>query len=263
MSILHEIVKRKTECLPEIRRTAKAMKPRIRPHYSFKEHLRGNPNLSVIAEIKRGSPSLGLFAPDLDIRTLAQDYESHGASAVSILTDEHFYGSYADLETLAPYINLPILAKDFMIDTAQIDVAYGSGADIILLIAAILSPETVNSLAAYAEKLGMEVILELHNVSEIPLESIPNGVILGLNNRDLKTFEVSIQNGLRQIHLLNELGAPIIAESGIQTRLQGELLGKAGFSGLLIGESLIRSGRNDSLLKDFTTIPRRLSHDTD
>lgn len=257
MNILDRIVQKKRASLPAIRQQAAHLKERTRPRYSLKQRLQENPHLSVIAEIKRGSPSLGLFAPELDITAQALAYQAHGASAVSILTDEHFYGSYADLEAIAPQIELPILAKDFIIDPVQVAVAHAAGADLILLIAAVLSPDSIAELAAEASRLGMEVILELHDISEIPLERIPPDVILGLNNRNLKSFEVSIQNGLDQIDRLLGIGAPVISESGIHTREQAELLGQAGFSGLLIGESLIRSGNPDALLDVFTHIPRR------
>ncbi len=257
MNILDRIIEKKTAKLPEIKRISAHLNERTRPHYSLKQRLRENPNLSVIAEIKRGSPSLGLFAPNLDITAKALAYQAHGASAVSILTDEHFHGSYEDLETLAPLLQLPILAKDFIIDASQIAVAHAAGADVILLIAAVLSPDQIRTLAEAAAQKGMEVILELHDVDELPLDSIPDGVILGLNNRNLKTFEVAITNGLRQIHRLKDTGAPIIAESGIHTAEQAQLLSEAGFSGLLIGESLIRSGNSKNLLEAFSQILRR------
>lgn len=257
MNILDRIILKKKERLPDIRYKASLLKERKRPMYSLKQRLKENPNLSVIAEIKRGSPSLGLFAPDLDITAQALSYQTNGASAISILTDGHFFGSYVDLETLAPLIQLPILAKDFIIDVSQIAVAHAAGADVILLIAAVLTVEEICSLAESASQKGLEVILELHDVDEVPMEAIPPGVILGLNNRNLKTFEVSIQNGLRQIQQLKGTGAPIIAESGIHTYEQAKLLSAAGFSGLLIGESLIRSGNAGTLLSDFSRIPRR------
>ncbi len=257
MNILDRIIEKKKDSLPGIRLRAKNLKKRTRSFFSLKERLLADTNLSVIAEIKRGSPSLGLFAPDLDIGAQALAYQNHGASAISILTDEHFYGSIADLEVLAPLLQLPILAKDFIIDSSQIAVAHAAGADVILLIAAVLSPAKVQELAKTAAEYGLEVILELHDTAEIPLEAIPPGVILGLNNRNLKTFEVSLQNGISQIHRLKAAGSPIIAESGIHTPDQAQTLCAAGFCGMLIGESLIREGNPEQLLRDFTRIPRR------
>lgn len=258
MTILDRIIEKKRESLPEIRELARKVKDRTRPCYSLKQRLKEDLNLSVIAEIKRGSPSLGLFAPLLDIQAQALTYQNHGASAISILTDPHFYGELSDLQALAPLLQIPILAKDFIIDPAQIAVAHAAGADVILLIAAVLTPDSVNQLAQAAAERGMEVILELHDADEIPLAAIPEGVILGLNNRNLKTFEVSLQNGLSQIPRLRDTGSYIISESGIHTTAQAEILSKAGFSGMLIGESLIRGGEDSGrLLRNFARIPRR------
>lgn len=257
MNILEQIVEKKKEQLPKIQSMAAQLKKRTRPFYSLKKNINENTNLSVIAEIKRGSPSLGLFAPDLDIEAQALSYQTYGASAISVLTDENFYGSYTDLEMIAKQIQLPVLAKDFIIDVSQIAVAHAAGADVILLIAAILTPEKISELAEAAMQKGLEVILELHDIDEIPLDSIPPGVILGLNNRNLKTFEVSIHNGISQIQRLKDIGVPVIAESGIHTLDQAQLLSEAGFSGMLIGESLIRSGNTGNLLADFARIPRR------
>lgn len=262
MNIMEEIVARKKQGLPELRFRAKQVKKRTRPAYSLMERLTADRNLSVIAEIKRGSPSRGLFAPDLDIRTQARAYQDNGACAVSILTDEAFFGSMADLEALAPILTLPVLAKDFIIDSAQITLAHAAGADVVLLIAAVLIPSQIQDLKATADSLGMEVILEFHDPAEMPLDAVPPGVIVGLNNRNLKTFEVSLQNGLRHIPALKALGAPLIAESGIHTPEEAKLLSAAGYSGLLIGESLIRHDRPQQLLRAFAGIPRRCGHDT-
>lgn len=257
MTILDRIIAEKRRCLPELRGLAATARERTRPHYSLIQRLQEYTDLSVIAEIKRGSPSLGLFAPELDIAAQALAYQAHGASAVSILTDSHFYGSISDLESLSPLLSIPILAKDFIIDPSQIAIAHGAGADVILLIAAVLSPDDVLRLTEAAWEKDMEVILELHDAAEIPLAAIPQGVILGLNNRNLKTFEVSLQNGLSQIPRLKETGAYIIAESGIQTFQQAQQLSQAGFSGLLVGESLIRNGEPGELLRALARIPRR------
>lgn len=257
MTILDRIVLKKQSLLPELRRKAQDAAPRSRPQYSLMQRMIGNPNMAVIAEIKRGSPSLGCFAPNLDPLTLAGTYQDHGASAISILTDEHFFGSLEDLVQVAPHLQLPILAKDFILDEAQIELVHAAGADVILLIAAVLSPERIARLTEAAFQRGMDVILELHELDEIPLTAIPSNVIIGLNNRNLKTFQVSIQNGLRQIDTLKALQAPLIAESGIHTSEDAVRLRDAGFSGMLIGESLIRSSNPSALLQAFSQLPRR------
>lgn len=258
MTFLDRIVTKKIDRLGDIRTASKTLGKRTRPLHSLKERIHENPNLSVIAEIKRGSPSLGLFAPDLDVKSVGSNYQTCGAAAVSILTDEHFFGSYEDIEAVSPLLDLPILAKDFILDPAQVALAYSAGADVILLIAAILTPEKVSLLADTAFAMGMEVLLELHSADELTMDTVPAGMILGLNNRNLKTFQVSIDNGIREIQHLKKRDVCIIAESGIHTVQQAHSLRNAGFSGMLIGESLIRDRVSGTLLRELTVIPKEM-----
>ena len=198
-----------------------------------------NPLLQgIVAEFKRKSPSKGSINEDAPVERVTADYASMGASAISVLTDGPFFGgSLQDLRgtrTLA----LPLLRKDFMIDEYQLLEARANGADVILLIAACLTPARVQALAQKAKSLGLEVLLELHNEEE--LRHLCDEVdVVGINNRDLKTFTVDIN---RSIELSNALPArlPRIAESGIRDVDTVCKMRAAGFNGFLIGEQFMK-----------------------
>lgn len=256
MNILDKIIKKKRGDLHSIIEAARNAEGRSRKHHSLKSAVINSRSMSVIAEVKRGSPSLGHFAPDIDVLDHALMYQANGAAAVSILTDSHFYGSSKDLMTIAPHLSIPILAKDFIIHKAQIDLHYSHGADLILLIAAVLSPEEISSLSSYAQGLGMEVLLELHSLDDIPLSLIPPGVLLGINNRNLKTFDVTLSTSMTHAEALKPLGYPLIAESGIRQLSDAHRLSSAGFSGMLIGESLIKDASASQLLAAFSTVEK-------
>lgn len=192
----------------------------------------------IIAEFKRKSPSKGFIHKNADAAAITASYTENGAAALSVLTDEIFFGgSNADL-LAARKNNIPILRKDFIIDTYQVAEAKAIGADIILLIAACLSTAGVKELAAYARELGMEVLLELHEEEE--LDHICDEINwVGINNRNLKTFEVNVQRSLA----LSGNIAPDkikIAESGIDNPATVAIFREAGFRGFLIGEHFMK-----------------------
>ncbi len=195
----------------------------------------------IIAEFKRKSPSKGWFKPEgQEVLPVVRAYDEFGAAGISVLTDLTFFGgSLDDLVTVKQNTGIPVLRKDFMIDVWQLAEAKAMGADVILLIAACLKPGEVKEMAAYAHQLGLEVLLEIHSREE--LAHICDEVdMVGVNNRNLKTFEVDIRLSLE---LVNELpsGKPAVAESGIsrvETILQ---LRQAGFKGFLIGENFMKA----------------------
>ncbi len=207
---------------------------------SLKENLLKENSTGIIAEFKRKSPSKGWFKdakyPALET---VMAYEQFGAAGVSILTDQtYFGGEFKDIPTCMGAIKLPILKKDFIIDEIQIQEAKAHGADVILLIAAILSPKRVVELAGEAKKYGLEVLLELHGEDE--LDHICDEVdMIGINNRNLKNFEVDIQHSIK---LSKQLPADKvkIAESGIDDVETIKILKDAGFKGFLIGEKFMR-----------------------
>jgi len=209
--------------------------------------------MAVIAEIKRGSPSKGLFAPNLDIPSQVKRYRDAGARAVSVLTDEKFfYGGIEDLKAVRRLVQLPILMKDFIIDEIQIDLAKSSGADIILLILAAHSRERLRELLTYALALELEVLLEVHDREELDFALSLKHPLIGVNNRNLKTFKTSLTTSLEMIQGISKPGLHMISESGIKSPGEVAALFKAGFRGVLIGESLIRGG--ETLLAEISKI---------
>lgn len=256
MTILDSILEAKRLQLPAIRAMAENLPSRRRPRFSLKERLMVSPCLAVIAEIKRASPSLGCFAPELNILSLARIYETSGAAAISVLTDPHFAGSTEDLRAVAEGCRIPVLAKDFILDPAQLAVADAAGADAVLLIAAALGPDQVRSLAHEARRRGLEVILELHRADDMALEEIPGEVILGFNSRDLRDFSTSVDHAATQLRQLGSPGLPVIAESGIRTEADARKLADAGFHGLLVGEGLIRSTDPGELLRALSSVAK-------
>lgn len=205
---------------------------------SLKKFLPDETKTGIIAEFKRKSPSKGVINDKADVAMVTKAYTDHGASALSVLTDNNFFGGSNEDLIAARINNIPILRKDFIIDTYQIMEAKSIGADVILLIAACLDPVTVQRLALFAKKLGLEVVLEIHDENE--LGHICDEVdIVGINNRDLKTFSVDIN---RSIALRNKIppGKIAIAESGISDIETISRLRQFGFKGFLIGENFMK-----------------------
>ncbi|MCB0429122.1 MAG: indole-3-glycerol phosphate synthase TrpC [Flavobacteriales bacterium] len=220
------------------------------PVVSMETYIR-RPDLSgIIAEIKRKSPSKGVINAHISVEQVSLAYMAAGASALSVLTDkEYFGGSSADLTTARKFNYCPILRKDFTVDEYQIIEARSIGADAILLIAAALSPKRVKELASFARSLGLEVLLELHDESE--LGHITDEVnIVGINNRNLKTFDVSVQTSLDLLpHLPKE--KTLISESGLSDPAAVMQLKDAGFNGFLIGETFMKTGRPGAACSEF------------
>lgn len=207
---------------------------------SLKENLLLENSTGIIAEFKRRSPSKGWFkTEDYSAPAIVMCYEQFGAAGVSILTDKEFFGGdLADLTVCREIARLPILRKDFIIDEIQVQQAKAYGADVILLIAAILSPAKVEELAIEAKKYGLEVLLELHGEDE--LDHICNEVdMVGINNRNLQTFEVDINHSIRLSKLL-PADKVKIAESGIDDIETIKKFKDAGFKGFLIGEKFMK-----------------------
>jgi len=220
-----------------------------RPTFSLKQFLLDETKTGIIAEFKRKSPSKGIINNTADVVEVTTAYTAHGASCLSVLTDEHFFGGSANDLQKARVHQIPILRKDFIIDEYQITEARAMGADVILLIAACLSPERVKELAEFAKKLQLEVLLEIHTEAE--LQHICDATeIVGINNRDLKTFTVDINRSI-------ELGKKIpadkikIAESGINNIDTICTFKNAGFKGFLIGENFMKQPDPTIAFADF------------
>lgn len=209
-----------------------------RPTFSLKQFLLDKTKTGIIAEFKRQSPSKGIINDKADVLEVTKAYTQHGASCLSVLTDNHFFGGSNNDLIKARVNEIPILRKDFIIDPYQIVEAKSIGADVILLIAACLTPERVKELAEFAKSLQLEVLMEIHQEEE--LEHICAATeIVGVNNRDLKTFTVDIN---RSVELSKKIGADKIkiAESGINDIETISIFKNAGFRGFLIGENFMK-----------------------
>jgi indole-3-glycerol phosphate synthase len=195
----------------------------------------------IIAEIKKASPSRGLLAREFHPALLAQAYEAGGAACLSVLTDHtYFQGSLHDLEVARAAAGIPVLRKDFTIDRVQIFQAAAHGADAILLIAAVLTADKLRQFRELATSLQMAALVEVHNDEELAKAVDSGAELIGVNNRDLETFEVSLDTSLR-LSFLMPSNAIRVSESGIRTKADIDLLRGAGFTAFLVGESLMKS----------------------
>lgn len=218
---------------------------------SLVQSLMADGSTGIIAEFKRKSPSKGWFkTKDLEVEPVVRAYNDLGAAGISVLTDEEFFGGdLDDLIQTKVITDIPVLRKDFMIDPWQIAEAKAFGADVILLIAACLTPAQVRSMAAYAKSIGLEVLLEIHNAEE--LDHICDEVdMVGVNNRNLKTFEVDINISLQLINKI-PTGKPAVAESGISNVDSIVTLREAGFKGFLIGETFMKEEYPGKAFEEF------------
>ena len=220
-----------------------------RKTFSLKHFLLDENKTGIIAEFKRKSPSKGIINDKAAVVEVTTAYTKNGASCLSVLTDEDFFGGTADDLINARVNDIPILRKDFMIDEYQLVEARAMGADVILLIAACLSPQRVKELAVYAKQLQLEVLLEIHTEEELQ-HICDETEIVGVNNRDLKTFTVDIQ---RSIKLSKKIpaGKIKIAESGIHDTETICTLRNAGFHGFLIGENFMKQPDPSIAFADF------------
>ena len=197
---------------------------------------------AVIAEIKKASPSKGVLSADFHPEAIARAYEAGGAAALSVLTDGRFFqGTLADLQTARGSVGVPVLRKDFTIDRYHVVEAAAAGADAILLIAAILTERELRDLRELAESFGMAALVEVHDERELEPAVASGAHIIGVNNRNLHTFEVQLETSLRLADRI-PADAVRVAESGIHGRADIQRLMDAGYTAFLVGEHLMRSG---------------------
>lgn len=253
--ILDEIVRntraeldarKKTLPFAELRKKTEALGPK-KPR--FLEALRANKNFAVIAEIKRRSPSKGTLREDFDAPAIAREYEAAGAAALSILTDEKFFGGSAEtFAAVRAATGLPLLRKDFMLEEYHIWESRLMGADCVLLIADVLSDAELASLSSAAKSLGLDALVEVHSQRDAEKARRLGPALVGVNNRDLRTFWVDIKVTER---LLPELppSAFVVSESGIQRNEDLLYLRALGVRGALVGESLMREPSPGKALK--------------
>lgn len=246
-----EVAKLKETPLPKHTVETKQVTP-------FSEHVKQLDKLSIISEIKRASPSKGAINTDVDPVKQAKAYEQLGASAISVLTDEPFFqGSMDDLRAVRDAVNVPILCKDFMIDTIQIDVAKAAGANMILLIAAALNDDELKLLYDYSLENNLEVLCEVHNESEMERILSLGATIIGINNRDLKTFTVDLKTTERLANMVTDPNTILISESGIQSQADAKEVAGHGAHAILVGETLMKA---DDLTETFQSLQVPRSH---
>ncbi len=221
------------------------------PTRSLSKALKAEHGVSIIAEVKRKSPSKGELAPNLSVADQVKRYDLGGARAISILTDSEFFsGALDDIALARVATNLPILRKDFTVSELDVLDARLIGADAVLLIAAALTPDEVQRFSKVAHSVGLEVLLEIHDSEELALLENSAVDVVGINQRDLMTFEVDTS---RSIRLSGEIPAGLvkIAESGVSSPEQLRVLSRAGFDGALVGEALMRAELPEQLLRVF------------
>ncbi len=213
------------------------------PTRGFKRALQATPNpIALIAEVKRASPSKGVIQPNFDPIAIAERYQQAGADALSVLTDEPYFGGKLEyLEQIRKRVSLPILRKDFIVDPYQVYESRVAGADAILLIvSAVQEVALLREWRELAESLGMDALVEVHTEAELETAVQSGATLIGVNNRDLRTFDTTIDTTFRLLPLFPE-GVVRVSESGIETAEQVRALWQAGVQALLIGETLMRA----------------------
>ncbi|HEX8491541.1 MAG TPA: indole-3-glycerol phosphate synthase TrpC [Pyrinomonadaceae bacterium] len=258
MDVLSEIIEskrvrlslsRETRSPESLRAAALAVRAKALPH-ALRRALEDEGRVNIIAEVKRASPSLGMIRADAEPAQIALEYEAGGAAAISVLTEEdRFRGSLEDLRAVRAAVNIPLLRKDFIFDEYQLYEAAEAGADALLLIVAALDDETLKRLRRLTEEeLGMDALVEVHTVEEMRRAAACGASLIGVNNRNLRTFEVSLETSVELISAAPP-AALCVSESGLRTPEDLRRLRALGYRGFLIGETLMRSPQPEAALK--------------
>lgn len=248
---LDAIVARKRAELAQVPPAA-AEASELAPVRPFAAKLRAAVGLAVIAEVKRRSPVKGDLAPDLDLPRLVQMYEAGGAAACSVLTDSGFSGTLDDLRSARAVSDLPLLRKDFLLEPGQCAEARAAGADAVLLIAAVLEGSLLAEMLAAAEQAGVEALVEVHDSTELERALAAGAHLVGVNNRDLQTFEVHLETSLS---LARQLPPEVVrvSESGIAGVADARKVAEAGYDAVLVGEALVRSPDPAALVAELSS----------
>lgn len=258
-SILQKIVSKKLEEIEQAKRRrplqdlqagcANAPQPR-----DFLGALRGYPEIRLIAEVKKASPSKGVIRKDFDPLAIAKAYQSAGAAALSVLTDEHFFQGHLDyLRQVRKEVSIPVLRKDFIIDEYQVWEAREAGADAVLLIAECLTESQLQNLLALTHDLRMTALLEFHETESLPLVLSSKAPLVGVNNRDLNTFEVDLGHVVRMRSQIPE-EVTLVGESGIASRTDAIYLQDNHIDAMLVGESLMRKVDIETAVRELLGI---------
>ena len=256
-NIFKKIIKNKIEKIDILKKSISldSLKNRINENKSFmnfKEKIENNiknDKISIIAEIKKASPSSGLIVEDYNPVNIAEIYNNNNATCLSVLTEEDFFlGNLIHISKIKQKINLPILCKDFFVDKFQVHLAKSYGADAILIILAGVSDDLANDLYEEALKLNMSVIVEVHTVNEAEKALNFNDALIGINNRNLKTLKTEVNTTYDIHNVLVDHNGPLISESGIKTKEELlEINKKTNIKTFLIGESLLKNLNNNSI----------------
>ncbi|NLG17597.1 MAG: indole-3-glycerol phosphate synthase TrpC, partial [Fibrobacter sp.] len=227
--------------------------PDFKPR-QFLKALSSAPSLGIIAEIKKASPSKGVIRPDFDSLKIADSYCRGGANAISVLTDEHFFqGSLQYLKAVRESVPLPVLRKDFLIDILQIEQTARTGADALLLIAAALDDSQLRDLYDASVAFRIDPLIEVHTAWELERVLKLNPGLIGINNRNLNTFETDLNTTLSLIRQIPS-STLVVSESGIENGLQAKMMYDAGVKALLVGESLMRKSDPSGLIMELSLL---------
>jgi len=222
-----------------------------KPRFSFKDSLQKENQVSIIAEVKKGSPSKGVIREDFNPVDIAQRYEEGGASAISVLTDKPFFiGDLEFLSAISKKVQLPLLRKDFIVDPFQIKEARAYGADAVLIIVAITEGSQLDELLAAAKEFELDALVECYDQNDFDRLNFDQVNILGVNNRDLKNFEVDVHRGIAILQKAPE-GTVLVSESGLSTGKDLALLQKEGIHSALIGEHFMRQQNPGQAVRDL------------
>ena len=260
-NVLDKIIQDKKESLKILKKdnTLDALEAKIKNFNNFldfKETISKNKNVSLITEIKKASPSAGVLVKDFNHLNIAKMYIENGATCLSVLTEEkHFLGKLDYIKDIKNEFKIPILAKDFFIDPYQIALSKSYGCDCVLLIIAALDDKQADEIYAEALKHKLSVIVEVHDHKEAEIALKYENALIGINNRNLKTLDISINNTISIFEILKNHKGPLISESGIKDENDAKYIyEKTGIKNFLIGESLLKSGNPEALMKKFTQI---------
>lgn len=210
----------------------------------------GGPRRALIAEIKRKSPSRGALAPGLDAPAQAKRYQAAGAAAVSVLTDpDHFDGSLDDLISVSAAVDVPVLRKDFLLDPAQVWESRAAGADAVLLIAAVLGPDDLPIMLDATSAAGLDPLVEVHDEEEAHIALDSGAAVIGVNNRDLRTFETDLGVAERLARLVQRVGVVSVAESGVSDPAGAARMWALDYDAILVGEALVTSQDPERLVE--------------
>ena len=260
-NILEKIVQDKKESLIEIKKTNSldVLEKKIKTlsnFLDFKQSITKNKNVSLITEIKKASPSAGVLVKDFNHINIAKMYIDNGATCLSVLTEEkYFLGKLDYIKDIKDKFKIPVLAKDFFIDPYQIALSKSYGCDCVLLIIAALDQKQSDEIYAEALKHNLSVIVEVHDHKEAEKALKYEEALIGINNRNLKTLDISINNTISIFEILKDHKGPLISESGIKDENDAKYIyEKSGIKNFLIGESLLKSDNPAALMKKFSQI---------